>query len=160
MPSTSERAAAWLLVGGQMALLGAIARLPRRNDWPVPGPLRALAWAGQGTGLALSSAAAARLGPGLSPSPLPTAQAELRTDGLYAHVRHPIYSGVLLAATARALASGNRNALLALGFLGVVLHVKAGFEERHLTERFPEYHAYAATTPRLIPTRLGHLLDR
>ncbi|MEO6821321.1 MAG: isoprenylcysteine carboxylmethyltransferase family protein [Candidatus Nanopelagicales bacterium] len=147
-----DRTTAWLLVGGQMALLAVLARLPRGTSWSLPRAARGLAWVGQGAGVGLSAVAAAGLGPGLSASPLPNEQAELHTDGLYAYVRHPIYAGVLLAATSRTLASGNRVALLPLGLLGVLLHLKAGFEERHLAERFPGYADYASHTPRILPT--------
>lgn len=146
-----DRVVARLLVGGQLALLALLVRQPRGTSWPVPGPLRALGWAGQVAGVGLSTVAAAGLGSGLSPSPLPNAQAELHTDGVYAYVRHPIYTGVMLAATSRALASGNRGSLVPLGLLGLLLHVKADFEERHLVQRFPDYADYARRTPRLMP---------
>ena len=150
--SQQERTAARLLVGAQLALLVAVAVQRRSTNWPVPRTLRALAWGGQCAGVALSVVAAARLGPGLTASPLPNAQSELHTDGLYGYVRHPIYAGALLAAGSRTLASGNRAALLPLGLLGILLHVKAGFEERRLGQRFSGYADYAARTPRLLPS--------
>jgi protein-S-isoprenylcysteine O-methyltransferase Ste14 len=69
-------------------------------------------------------------------------------------VRHPIYAGLLLAGGARAVGSGNRLSVVACAALGGLLRAKAGFEERHLTARFPDYPAYAARTPRFMP-RLG-----
>lgn len=148
---TRARATAWLLVGGQMALLTLLARQPRGTSWPVPRTLRALGWVGQGAGIAVSTVAAAGLGSSLSASPLPNDQAELHTGGMYSYVRHPIYAGLLLTATSRALASGNKSSLVTVGLLGALLHVKAGFEERRLAERFPGYAEYAQGTPRLLP---------
>jgi protein-S-isoprenylcysteine O-methyltransferase Ste14 len=150
--SQQDRTTARLLVAGQLALLVAVAVQRRGTSWPVPHMLRGLSWCGQIAGVALSVTAAVRLGPGLTASPLPNAQSELHTDGLYEYVRHPVYAGVMLAAGSRTLATGNRAALLPLGLLGVLLHVKSGFEERRLAQRFPGYAGYAARTPRLVPT--------
>jgi protein-S-isoprenylcysteine O-methyltransferase Ste14 len=91
------------------------------------------------------------LGPGLTASPLPNARAELRTDGLYRHVRHPIYSAVILVSVARTVASGDaRQAAVSIA-LGSLLSGKSSFEERALARRFPDYPAYAARTLRFVP---------
>jgi aspartate aminotransferase-like enzyme len=54
---------------------------------------------------AMTRAAAAALGQGLTASPVPSAAAQLRTTGVYAHVRHPIYSALLAGGTALYLAT-------------------------------------------------------
>jgi len=66
-------------------------------------------------------------------------------------VRHPIYLGLLSLATGAALIARTPRAVAALGALAALLHVKSGFEERLLAERFPDYAAYAARVPKLLP---------
>lgn len=80
-------------------------------------------------------------------------QHQLITHGIYRRVRHPVYSGMLLWASAIALMLHNwliGPAYLAAFALLVVLRV--GPEERMMHERFgTEYDAYRARTARLIP---------
>ncbi|MDD9205509.1 methyltransferase [Georgenia sp. 10Sc9-8] len=140
-----------MLVTGQMLLLAALAW---PVDWPVRRPRRGVRLVGLtmlATGGALALAGGLALGPALTPSPVPRAGADLRTEGLYGRVRHPIYSGLLLAAGGRALSSGRRrHAVVALALTGL-LDGKARYEEVHLRRVFPGYDAYAARTPRLVP---------
>jgi protein-S-isoprenylcysteine O-methyltransferase Ste14 len=84
--------------------------------------------------------------------PEPRATARLVTTGPYAYVRHPMYTAVMLASLA--LAAGWNTPLhwIALVALVVVLWVKAAREERLLAARFPGYAAYAARTPRFLPS--------
>jgi protein-S-isoprenylcysteine O-methyltransferase Ste14 len=82
---------------------------------------------------------------------LPAAAARLRTTGAYACVRHPIYAGLLLGGAGAMLLGGRPARVLAwVGLLGV-LWVKTRLEESKLAARFPDYGAYAAQTPRLVP---------
>ncbi len=76
---------------------------------------------------------------------------KLYTGGPYAFVRHPMYTAVLLVALGLALNRPDIVALMAWLALVLDLRVKLGYEEEALTERFPEYLAYAARTKRLIP---------
>lgn len=99
------------------------------------------------------------LGRGLTAVPLPNRHARLQTGGLYRFVRHPIYSGLLLATGSVAAASGDRRRLAAFTALAALLTGKASWEERHLVRRFPEYAAYAARTPRFVPRRRGDAPD-
>lgn len=83
--------------------------------------------------------------------PEPCANAELVTGGPYRHVRHPMYLAVLLAAAGCALGWRTWVHAAAFAVLAIVLHVKAGIEERALLLRFPGYADYAARTPRIVP---------
>jgi len=150
-PGVAQRRIAHLLVGAQFALLAALVGLPRRSDWPVPAGLRRAGIVVAAGGIGIVALASTALGRGLTALPLPNEHAELRTGGLYRLVRHPIYSGVLMAATGRTLLLGNRWAGVALAALMGLLNGKARFEERHLSTRFPGYAEYAARTPRFIP---------
>lgn len=74
-------------------------------------------------------------------------------SGPYGIVRHPIYTGMLLATIAVVLISGRWLALI--GFIVVIaaIWVKARLEERFLREELgPEaYGAYAKRVPMLVP---------
>jgi len=76
---------------------------------------------------------------------------QLRTDGPYAHVRHPIYTGVLLIVVGITVRSGSGLVLALAAVTVAFFHGKARFEEGLLAERYPEYPCYAARTPRFLP---------
>ncbi len=71
--------------------------------------------------------------------------------GPYARVRHPIYSGVLLALAGTALAVGEWRGMLAFAAVFVALLRRVRAEERHLSEIFPQYDRYRQETAALIP---------
>src|SRR5690348_3508366 len=76
---------------------------------------------------------------------------ELVTSGPYRLVRHPIYSGILLAAVGTAAAL-NWVWLTVVGLAGVYFIYAATAEERYLAEQFPEdYPAYKRSTKMLVP---------
>jgi protein-S-isoprenylcysteine O-methyltransferase Ste14 len=146
-----DTGAGWVLVAAQAVLLGLSAGLRSGTHWPRPGVLRAGAGVGQLAGVAMAGAAAVSLHDGLTALPYPNAHAELRTGGLFARVRHPIYTGLLLAVISRSAASGRPAQLGVAGALLVLFQVKTRIEEDALRQRFPDYDRYAATTPRLLP---------
>jgi protein-S-isoprenylcysteine O-methyltransferase Ste14 len=76
---------------------------------------------------------------------------ELVTSGPYRLVRHPIYSGILVAGTGTALAL-SWTWLAAVALAGIYFVYSAVVEERFMTERFPEtYPAYKRSTKMLVP---------
>lgn len=140
-----------LLVAAQLASLAALA-WPGRARWSLPALVRTGAGAALAGGLAVVAASGARLGEGLTPRVAPPLDAVLRTDGPYAVSRHPLYAGLLVAATGAAVLRRRPEPLAAMALLSGVLHVKAGAEERELRWRFgAAYDTYAARTPRLLP---------
>jgi protein-S-isoprenylcysteine O-methyltransferase Ste14 len=77
---------------------------------------------------------------------------QLIRSGPYAIVRHPIYSGFMLATLGTAIAFGEWSALLAFGLIVVAWGYKATLEERALTEKFgTEYEDYRRRVKRLVP---------
>src|SRR3954468_1947329 len=79
-------------------------------------------------------------------------QHELVRSGPYRFVRHPIYSGLLIAITGTALVIGEWRAVLALGFAIVGFMAKAKREEQIMTYEFgDEYVRYRSQTGMLIP---------
>jgi protein-S-isoprenylcysteine O-methyltransferase Ste14 len=76
---------------------------------------------------------------------------ELVTAGPYARVRHPIYTGIMLALLGTAVVTGTGALVVALAFVAYFL-ASAFREERHLRTEFPEaFRAYQARTKRFIP---------
>ena len=76
---------------------------------------------------------------------------ELVTSGPYHLVRHPIYSGILVAGVGTAVAL-SWLWLAAFLLAGVYFIYAATVEERYLTEQFPdEYPAYKRSTRMLVP---------
>ena len=76
---------------------------------------------------------------------------ELVTSGPYRRVRHPIYSGIILAMIGTAIAV-SWYWLLAVVLLGVYFVYSAVMEERYMAVRFPDtYPAYKRSTKMLLP---------
>jgi protein-S-isoprenylcysteine O-methyltransferase Ste14 len=73
--------------------------------------------------------------------------------GLYSRVRHPSYSGLMLAFVALGIAFGNWLSLIAVVVpIGAALGYRISVEERALVETFgQEYEDYMSGTRRLIP---------
>jgi protein-S-isoprenylcysteine O-methyltransferase Ste14 len=102
-------------------------------------------------GVALAFAGVLRIGSRLTALPYPAADAILQEAGPYRVVRHPMYSGGILAALGWALFSRSELRLVEVGFLILLFDLKARREERWLIERFPAYADYRRRVRRLIP---------
>jgi len=153
-PGSDERYRAAAFVAGQIALLGAQALLRRRTrppDWRRSMPVRAATGVLAIGGSAILAIGSGSLGRGLTVSPLPNEHAQLRTDGPYGLIRHPIYSGVIALSLARTLRSRDRRQAALTAMLIVLLEGKSSFEEKALRQRFADYSSYAAGTPRFVP---------
>lgn len=118
----------------------------------VPSPT--LVWLGAAfTAIGVAVAIWARLyiGRNWSPRPAVKEEHELVTGGPYASVRHPIYSGIILAALGTALTGTIFGAILFLFAVALFLS-RVGKEERIMLELFPgAYPAYQSQTKKLIP---------
>lgn len=77
---------------------------------------------------------------------------ELIRSGPYARIRHPIYSGILLAGAGTTLWSGRWGALIMLGFALFAVLVKAKKEEALLAGEFgPAFDEHRRRTGFLLP---------
>jgi len=77
---------------------------------------------------------------------------ELVRDGPYRHVRHPIYTGLLLAFIGCALARDEWRGVLGIAIIYAGFWRKLKLEERWMTEQFGEaYRRYITEVPALIP---------
>lgn len=91
------------------------------------------------------------LGRNRTPFPQPRDGSELVQHGIYARVRHPLYTSVMLASVGWALIWQSVASFLTACTLVPFLHAKARHEERELCERFPRYREYARRVPRFLP---------
>jgi protein-S-isoprenylcysteine O-methyltransferase Ste14 len=102
-------------------------------------------------GAALAVAGLLRLGPNLTALPYPKDCSELVQAGAYAIVRHPIYSGIIIASFGLGFW---RHGWLTLGWALVLFaffDVKSRLEERWLSEKFADYADYRTRVKKLIP---------
>jgi protein-S-isoprenylcysteine O-methyltransferase Ste14 len=153
-PSPSGRShqlVAWGFVATQVLLIAGVILVPRGSQWPVSTLLQVVGWSAMVAGLGLGLWAARYLGRGLTPLPLPNGAVALVTEGPYRHMRHPMYTAVMLIVAGVAARSGSWLVVGFAGALAVLFWVKSTWEERRLAEFFPGYSAYQQTVPRFIP---------
>ena len=102
-------------------------------------------------GIALAVWARLHLGRNWGMPATQRAEPELVTSGPYRFVRHPIYSGLLLAMLGTALVD-NLLGLIVVAVLVVYFYYCGTVEERNLTATFPQaYPEYQSRTKMLIP---------
>ncbi|ALE51883.1 hypothetical protein SP60_00580 [Candidatus Thioglobus autotrophicus] len=76
---------------------------------------------------------------------------QLRTNGIYQFIRHPMYTSVLLLCLALMLSNVHYISQVVMLILLIDLILKSRFEEKLLIERFENYPAYQQKTGRFIP---------
>ncbi len=147
-PSLGSRGQGWVVL--QFVLLGLAlgVGLLDLSGWPVAaqGGLRYLGVLVMSAGVVLAVYAVLGLGSSLTALPAPVADGRLRSTGVYAVVRHPIYSSLLLLVLGWALATSPW-VLLVLLLLAVELDLKRRVEEDFLERTYEEYPAYRARVP-------------
>ena len=89
-----------------------------------------------------------QLSKNLTPFPTPKASGELIKTGLYKFVRHPIYSGIFLAASGIALYTCLYWQLSISFILVVLFYFKSKYEESLLIQKYPDYKNYMNVTRR------------
>jgi protein-S-isoprenylcysteine O-methyltransferase Ste14 len=102
-------------------------------------------------GLALAVWARRHIGANWSSNVTLKDQHTLVRSGPYRFVRHPIYSGLLLAVAGSAIVVGEWRGLAAFGLVLAALIYKSRVEEARMRATFPEYAAYCRATAALIP---------
>jgi len=103
-------------------------------------------------GMAVASWSRIALGKYWSDKVIVQTEHQLIRSGPYSWMRHPLYSGVLLAVLGTALVLGEVRGLLAFAVLLVNYMIKAKREERILAERFgPEFKVHMRQTGFLLP---------
>lgn len=126
----------WVLVGVQALLLIAFVLLPKRRSlFAPPDFLDVLGIILMVAGLAIAIISLVSLGAALTATPVPQESAALRTQGIYSLVRHPVYSGILVAALGFTLAVGSIWQVVMWVALVVFFYAKAFWEDRLLAEK-------------------------
>jgi protein-S-isoprenylcysteine O-methyltransferase Ste14 len=87
----------------------------------------------------------------LTANPRPIEGGRLVDTGVYGLVRHPIYTGLIVAALGWALATTSPAALLLGGALALFFDTKARREEAWLAAAYPGYAAYRRRVRKLVP---------
>jgi len=113
--------------------------------------LKVLAWAllGLGTVLMVWALVLLRLR-----SFRPTERDTLVSGGLFAHIRHPIYSGLLIDFVGLVLIHPTVPVLVSCALGWIFVLVLAKLEELDLVERIPPYREYMKRVPRFFPRPL------
>jgi protein-S-isoprenylcysteine O-methyltransferase Ste14 len=103
-------------------------------------------------GLAIAIAARIWLGGNWSGTVTLKQNHELIRTGPYRFVRHPIYTGILLAILGSAIAQGELRGLVGLALIAAAFIYKIRVEETFLTEEFgPAYSRFRQEVPALVP---------
>jgi len=87
----------------------------------------------------------------LTPLPYPVKDNQLVTTGIYALVRHPLYSSQLFAAFGWAVFHMSLSHIIMTGLGFLFFNYKSSREEGWLTELHPEYTDYAQHVHKFIP---------
>ncbi|MEG4984526.1 isoprenylcysteine carboxylmethyltransferase family protein [Microcoleus sp. BR0-C5] len=103
------------------------------------------------TGLIFIIKALIDLGKNLTPLPYPREDGELVQTGIYGIVRHPLYSGLILAALGWTLFQMSISHLIVSALLIILFEIKANREETWLTKKYPDYSEYRQKVKKLIP---------
>jgi protein-S-isoprenylcysteine O-methyltransferase Ste14 len=136
----------------QFILMLMVLLAPRVNHLPMPPVgLRVLGAGLLVIGLLIGILAVTKLGQNLTALPHPKEDSSLVTGGVYALVRHPIYSSVILLAFGWA----SWHASLVTLFLAFVLlgffEIKSRREEFYLQQKFLAYANYKQKVKKFIP---------
>jgi protein-S-isoprenylcysteine O-methyltransferase Ste14 len=89
-----------------------------------------------------------QLNKNLTPFPTPKDNGVLINTGLYKYVRHPIYSGIFLAAIGIAFYTGSYWQLAISFFLLILFYYKSKYEESLLIHKYKDYENYRKVTRR------------
>jgi protein-S-isoprenylcysteine O-methyltransferase Ste14 len=130
--------------------LGFAVRAPSPALFAAPAVVEVIGWALLAAGCVVQVLALVAL---RGRAARPSMADALVEHGVYAHIRHPIYAGLLLEFAALILVRPRRIVALAcaLGMLWVLL--QARLEEVDLLQRMPAYRDYLGRVPRFIPRR-------
>ena len=93
-------------------------------------------------------------------SHMPSIRDTLVRSGLYAHVRHPIYAGLVLSLIGLSLVNPAVSFVWACALALIWALVQARFEEMDLISRMPGYRQYMDEVPGFIPFLRKRLLKR
>jgi protein-S-isoprenylcysteine O-methyltransferase Ste14 len=151
-PALGRRGEGWVVLQSVVLLAAAIGAVVGPG-WPDGGEpwLRIAGLALEAVAVVMFVVSRVTLGPSFTVLPRPRDRSTLRSSGIYARVRHPVYGALLIGGVGLAL---HRSPLVfaPTALLAVVFFLKSLREEAWLAERYPDYPAYRQATPhRFIP---------
>jgi protein-S-isoprenylcysteine O-methyltransferase Ste14 len=151
-PALGRRGEGWVVLQS-IVLVAMVACAVVGPRWPpsVQPWLRTLGFVLEAAGAGMLILSRITLGRAFTPLPRPRDRSTLRSTGIYARARHPLYGGLLVFGLGLSL---HRSPLVLAptAVLAVVFWLKSIREETWLAERYPEYPAYRRATPnRFIP---------
>jgi len=156
-PTATQKSPLWRLIVLAAILVGWFGwrQFPEYFEQPLRPPSTAWVYIGlvlTACGLGFAIWARRVLGTNWSAMPSIKKDHELIQRGPYRLVRHPIYTGLLLAVSGSCLAGGRVGNLWVVGTAAVLLIVKLKVEEALLARQFPEaYPQYRRRVKALIP---------
>lgn len=103
------------------------------------------------SGILICGAALLQLGQNLTPVPTPKKSGHLVETGVYKHIRHPIYTGLILTVAGVALYNLSYPRIFITVVIWFFFEYKSRYEETLLIEKYPEYTGYMKKTGRLFP---------
>jgi protein-S-isoprenylcysteine O-methyltransferase Ste14 len=141
--------AAQVVLFGGIGLAGIVGPSATSGEAPVPATVVGVALIAAGVLAALRGVL--DLGANLTPFPRPRAATTLVATGSYRLVRHPVYTGIVLAGIGWSLATWSWAAVgLTLVLFGL-FDLKARREEAWLADQVAGYSAYRERTRKFIP---------
>lgn len=157
LPHVAAMIAAFVLLFETSVRLGPLSRRFLSDS-------QSAAWTGvlvTACGLALAIWARAHLSTNWSANIVIRAGHSLVRTGPYARLRHPVYSGLLLAISGTALAQGEWQGLLAVAIVVVAFSIKARREEAFLRDEFGfEFEEHARHAGFFLPRLTRHRAQR
>jgi protein-S-isoprenylcysteine O-methyltransferase Ste14 len=145
-----ERGGLW--IAAQNTLTVAVLFLAPLFRGPWQGPVATIVGIGLvGVGGWFGIGGVRALGRNRTAYPMPLEDASLVQHGVYAIVRHPLYSSLMFVSLGWTMWWGSWAGLAASAALTLVLNAKAVREERWLRDRYPEYPSYEQRVKRFVP---------
>lgn len=146
------RGGLWVLAQLPLMLLVAVLPVLYGAGHFVPAePLPLMGAAMTGAGVLLIVWGFFSLGDALTPFPQPLDGARLHQHGAYRYMRHPIYTGVILAGLGWALWWESWLGVLPTLALAIFFDRKAVYEEAWLRKKYDHYSDYARRVKKFIP---------
>ena len=152
LPDLGPRGEGWVAIQAALFFLLAVAG--------TLGPAWGEPWLGIGrvagtvlvaTGLTIVGLGLLGLRENLTAVPRPVDGGRLVDTGIYGLVRHPIYTGIVVAAVGWGLLSASPASLAVAAILGLFFDLKSRREEAWLLAAYPDYATYRRRVRKLIP---------
>jgi protein-S-isoprenylcysteine O-methyltransferase Ste14 len=87
----------------------------------------------------------------INASPRPNNSARLVTSGVYAYIRHPIYSSFIQMSFEIAFLIGTLGSIAVAITSLIFYYFKSRYEEKLLIQKYPDYNSYKRKTGRFMP---------